>query len=63
MMTADKKNRGQGTLTGRQQHSNALYVEKVILKELSPVPAPRTYHASCLHSKYMVTIGGETTSD
>ncbi len=49
MMNADKKNRVHGNLTGRKQHSNALYVEKVVLKELSPVPAPRTYHASCLH--------------
>lgn len=27
------------------------------------MPSPRTYHASCLLGKFMITIGGEATSD
>ena len=38
-------------------------VEKVIPNSSSPLPSPRTYHSSCLMSKYLVTIGGESTSD
>lgn len=33
------------------------------LSESTLVPSPRTYHASCLLSKYMVTVGGEANSD
>ncbi len=27
------------------------------------MPSARTYHASCLAGKYMITIGGEANSD
>ena len=40
-----------------------LTVEKVVPAANSPVPSARTYHASCLLSKYMVTVGGEALSD
>lgn len=40
-----------------------VYVEKVKLAENSPIPSARTYHASCLLNKYMITIGGEANSD
>lgn len=36
---------------------------KVALKENSPIPSPRTYHASCLLGKYMIIVGGEANSD
>lgn len=38
-------------------------VTKVNLKENSPVPSARTYHASCLIGKYMIVVGGEASSD
>jgi hypothetical protein len=38
-------------------------VQRMVLQENSPLPLPRTYHASCLIQKYMVVIGGESTSD
>ena len=37
-------------------------VRRLILQEGSPVPAPRTYHASCLVDKYMVVSGGEANN-
>jgi hypothetical protein len=40
-----------------------MYVEKVKPVSASPLPSPRTYHASCLMKKYMVTIGGEANAD
>ncbi len=36
---------------------------KVVLQENSPLPLPRTYHASCQIGQFMVVIGGEATSD
>ena len=42
---------------------STLLVEKVIPADNSPMPSPRTYHASCLVNKYMVTVGGEANSD
>ena len=27
------------------------------------MPSPRTYHASCLLGKFMVTVGGEANTD
>lgn len=38
-------------------------VSKVQLKENSPVPSARTYHAACLLGKYMIIVGGEANSD
>jgi hypothetical protein len=40
-----------------------MFVEKVKPLARSPAPTPRTYHASCLMSKYLVTIGGESNAD
>ena len=37
-------------------------VEKLNLKEDSPIPSARTYHASCLVSKFMVISGGEANN-
>jgi hypothetical protein len=38
-------------------------ITRVTLKENSPIPQARTYHASCLIGKYMIVIGGEANSD
>jgi hypothetical protein len=38
-------------------------ITKVEILPNSPSPSPRTYHASCLAGKYMVTVGGEATAD
>lgn len=43
--------------------NKSIYVKKVQVSPDSPLPSPRTYHASCLISKYMVTISGEANSD
>lgn len=43
--------------------AKAIYVERVQPKVDSLMPSARTYHASCLIGKYMVTIGGEANTD
>ena len=37
-------------------------VERMRLAEGSPMPSPRTYHASCLVDKFMVVSGGEANN-
>ena len=37
-------------------------VERITLAEGTPLPSPRTYHASCLVDKYMVVSGGEANN-
>jgi len=46
---------------GSRPHT--LAVEKVVPALNSPLPSARTYHASCLLGKYMITVGGEALSD
>ena len=38
------------------------HVSRLILSPGSPVPAPRTYHASCLLSKFMIVSAGEANN-
>jgi hypothetical protein len=46
-----------------QNSQRTVFVEKLAIKPNSPMPSARTYHASCLVGKYMITIGGEANSD
>lgn len=41
---------------------NEVFVERMRLKDDSPLPQPRTYHASCLVGRFMVVIGGESNN-
>jgi len=34
----------------------------MMLEDNSPMPQPRTYHASCLVNQFMVVIGGEANN-
>jgi len=47
----------------RKSGSHKAKVSRMRLNDNSQLPLPRTYHASCLIQKYMVVIGGESTSD
>ena len=38
------------------------HVKRVVLSALSPVPSARTYHASCLVSKFMLVSAGEANN-
>ena len=46
-----------------KKSGSTVSVAKVVLRENSPVPSARTYHASCLLGKYMIIVGGEANSD
>lgn len=41
---------------------NEVFVERLRLQDNSPLPLPRTYHASCLVGNLMVVIGGESNN-
>jgi hypothetical protein len=39
-----------------------VFVERLRLQDDSPMPLPRTYHASCLVGQYMIVVGGESNN-
>lgn len=39
-----------------------VFVERLRLQDDSPLPSPRTYHASCLVGHYMIVAGGESNN-
>jgi hypothetical protein len=50
------------TFSSWQSTSSEVYVERLRLKDDSPLPQPRTYHAACLVGQFMVVVGGESNN-
>lgn len=50
------------SINNQYQLSRRTKVERMRLAEGSPMPSPRTYHASCLVDKFMVVSGGEANN-